>query len=133
MADHTARCLCGAVGLRLGGPLLFLSHCHCASCRRAHAAAFVSWTAVPNERFEVVAGAEELRAYRSSEHATRTFCGVCGTSLSYVSTDWPGKTYVPAALIEGPLGVAPDGHVNTAERVPWLDIADGLPQHRGLD
>ncbi len=112
-------------------PTLFFSHCHCASCRRAHAAPLVSWTAVPAARFRWRAEAT-LRAYASSHHATRSFCGRCGTQVHYVSTEWPDKVYVPVATLDGLPDQPPDGHVNSAEAVDWLILGDGLPRDPGL-
>ena len=116
-------------------PLLFSAHCHCDSCRRSHAAPFVTWTAVPHDRFRLTSGEDALRSYRGSSHARRSFCGVCGTPMIYVSREWPGKTYVPVAVLVDPPAeaVAPQCHVHAAEAVSWCTLADGLPRHEGFD
>ena len=125
-------CMCGAVRFELTPPTDFFSHCHCESCRRAHAAPFVSWTGVLEHRFRWVAGADKLRGYRSSHHATRTFCTVCGTRVSYVSTEWPGKVYVPVATLLDPMDREPESHIHIGEAVPWCVLGDSLPRHQGF-
>ena len=130
---HEGRCRCRAVRYVLHGPLLFCGHCHCESCRRSHSAPVVTWTAVLTERFELVAGADELTAYQGSSHATRRFCQRCGSPMTYTSMAWPGKVYVPVASLEEPPATGPQYHVNAEEAVPWCRIDDGLPRCDGLD
>ncbi|MCP4899000.1 MAG: GFA family protein [bacterium] len=125
-------CLCGAVTFKLHTPTKFFSHCHCETCRRAHGAAFVSWTGVPDDCFEWLTGAEQLTGYRSSEHATRSFCSRCGTHVRYVSTDWPGTVYVPVATLSDPMDRDPEDHIHAGEAVSWCSLNDELPRYLGF-
>jgi hypothetical protein len=108
VADVRGGCLCGAVAFTLTPPTDFVAHCQ--SCRRSHGAAVVTWTSVPNERFELRAGSESLAWYRSLEWIEWGFCRACGSSM---------------------LDRAPSAHVSYEERVPWLSFPDGLPKHLG--
>lgn len=132
------RCLCGFVAISLKRPTLLCVHCHCESCRRAHAAAFVTWTAVPEAQFRVVQGEKEVTRYQSSHGAYRCFCKRCGTTMfSYYTEHSPtfadsaGIIYVPAAVLLDGLDQAPTKHLSFEEHVPWLELADGLPRYRG--
>lgn len=132
------RCLCGAVRFTLTPPTAFHSHCHCRSCRLAHGAPYVTWTAVPVERFALDAGAEALRWYRSSATIEWGFCGVCGSSMLYraVATGHPeapdpGRVYVAAASLVDPMDRPPAAHVSFEERLPHTVPGDGLPRYRG--
>jgi len=49
-------CHCGAVRFVARFPSRFVAHCHCASCRRAHGAAFVTWAGFPSSQVEVTEG-----------------------------------------------------------------------------
>ncbi|MFT7583542.1 MAG: hypothetical protein ACI9MR_005229 [Myxococcota bacterium] len=120
------QCLCGAVRIALTPPTLFASHCHCESCRRAHAAAFVTWTAVPTAQFVIEENASELSAYASSDGVTRSFCRTCGTSLMYTGQG-RGAVYVPVGVLTTPLDRPVDSHVSYEEHVAWLDGVVGLP------
>ncbi len=131
------RCLCGAVRLQLLSPTLFCSHCHCESCRRAHAAAFVTWTGVPEERFSLLRGQDMLTRFQSSPGAFRCFCRACGSVLFTYYTaqhadfgDAAGTIYVPVAVLNDPLDRAPASHVSFEERVPWFPFHDELPRYR---
>ncbi len=127
----SARCLCGGVELQLQGPTEFASHCHCPDCRRAHAAAFVTWTSVPEERFQVVQGADLIQPFESSPGVLRGFCRRCGSSVTYRHRDIPGRVYLPAALL-AELDRPVTENVCYDERAPWLDGWHELPCYRGL-
>ncbi len=131
------RCLCGAVRIALEPPTLFVSHCHCESCRRSHAAAFVTWTGVPEARFTLTQGEAALTRYESSPGAFRCFCSRCGSVMfTYYEArhadfgDAAGSVYVPVAILEGPLDRHPSGHVSIEEAVPWFSFHDELPRFR---
>jgi hypothetical protein len=118
-------CLCGAVRFTSVAATMFASHCHCETCRRAHAAPFVTWTAVPVGSLRID-GEATLRRYGSSPGVTRSFCGTCGTPLFFWGDDAPDRVYVPAA-VWGALDRAVDGHVSYEEHVAWVEGLQGLP------
>lgn len=123
----TGGCLCGALKLTTTGDWLFCAHCHCAWCRRAHGAAFVTWFGVPAERFTLDDPDAALRWYRSSPESERGFCGVCGTTLLFRSALAPGEVHVALACIDGEPQRLPAAHVFWEAHVPWVTLADGLP------
>jgi hypothetical protein len=124
-------CLCGALRFEVELPTLFCAHCHCGMCRRAHGAGFVTWFGIPHERFRITAGAENLVRYRSSEHATRSFCGRCGSSLFFATTQRPDQIDVVLANMDGPIDRAPELHVFIDDRADWVHIGDALPRLGG--
>jgi hypothetical protein len=119
------RCSCGDVELQLLAPTLFASHCHCRSCRTAHAAPFVTWTAVPTEAL-TVSGASSVSWFESSPGVQRGFCGRCGTQLLYRAQDAADRVYVPVAVLDR-LDRPVEGHVSYEEHVPWLEGHEDLP------
>jgi hypothetical protein len=72
MTAVLARCHCRAIVLELTLPTTMCSHCHCETCRRVHGAAFVTWTAVPRERFRFIEGEARLSTYTTSGRARET-------------------------------------------------------------
>lgn len=131
------RCLCGAIRIQITPPTEFCSHCHCESCRRAHAAALVTWTGVDEAQLHIVQGEDKLERYESSVGTYRCFCRICGTSMvSYYTAQSPtfgdsaGKMYVPVAVLTTPLDRTPDSHVSFEEHVEWFEFADELPRYR---
>jgi hypothetical protein len=72
-----------------------------------------------------------LTEYRSSEQVSRGFCALCGTSLTYRHVGRDGETDVTLGSFDDPRQLAPEMHLWVAEKLPWLSIEDGRPQHRG--
>jgi len=121
MAELTGRCLCGAIRYRVAGEPLWVSHCHCKSCRRATGAPLTTYAGFPSERFAWTAGTPST--FASSPGVTRTFCGRCGTSLTYQGERWAGETHVLVATLDRPEAVTPTGEAFVEERLPWLHLA----------
>ena len=113
-------CHSGAVRFVARFPSRFVAHCHCASCRRAHGAAFVTWVGFPSAQVEVTSGREDLAAHESSPNTRRSFCRVCGSKLFFESDKWPGETHVALAAFDDPVDRAPQGDVFFEEHVSWL-------------
>ena len=121
-------CLCGAVRFAADLPSLFCCHCHCAWCRRAHGAAFVTWFGVGEPAFSLTAGVAELRWYRSSEQSERGFCSRCGTTMFFRSSLAPREVHIALACADGPIDKEPRLHVFYEARVPWVTLGDELPK-----
>ena len=122
-------CLCGAVRYRVEGPPLHAGYCHCRMCQRAAGAPVVAWGGWPAGRFAWTRG--EPRSYASSAKGERSFCPVCGTSLTAV--DPVDRTFVEVTLasLDDPAAFAPEEHIWTASRIQWLVLGDELPRHAG--
>jgi hypothetical protein len=99
--------------------------CHCTMCRRASGAPMVGWFTVARGTYRVVAGTPAR--YRSSPHAFRTFCGTCGTPLTFESTHYPQETDVTICSLVDPDQVPPRDHTRVATKLSWVTIDDGLP------
>jgi len=126
--EYQGGCLCGAVRYRLHGTPAWSAHCHCRSCQKATGAAFATWVGVKRENIEIIAG--DLAIWNSSPGVERSFCGRCGTSLTYVADErWPGEVSVLAATLDDPGLAAPTAHVNVENRISWVKLGDGLPVH----
>lgn len=130
-ANHAhASCLCGAVRIHAELPSLWLAHCHCSMCRRAHGAAFVTWVGFPAERCRIDDPDRALRWFASSVEAERGFCGRCGSSLAFRSSRWPGELHLSVGNFDTPLDRTPQAHVFWDAHVAWaaVDPNDGLPR-----
>ena len=121
-------CLCGDVGYEVDGELSLPGHCHCSICRKAHGAAFGTYSRVQRSDFALLSGETSIRAYRSSPTVTRTFCGRCGSTLQWITDDRPDALDIAIGTLDDDPGMRPSLHIFTASRAPWFEITDALPQ-----
>lgn len=129
MPPMQAQCLCGAVQIAGTLPSLWLAHCHCTQCQRAHGAAFVTWIGMRADTCEVHDPEHLLRWYASSPGAERGFCSRCGSSLAFRSTRWPGELHLTVANLTSAPDRAPQAHVFWDTHVDWVQLAeDDLPR-----
>ena len=73
------QCLCGAVQITASVDNPRLRACHCDMCRQQTSGAFFSIETLP-DTIEVRGPAKE---FKSSDWASRGFCGTCGSTLWY--------------------------------------------------
>jgi hypothetical protein len=118
-------CLCGAIRYRIHGEPIVSGTCQCRSCRKASAAAIVPWLQVSSEQFAFTAGRPV--EFQSSPAVTRTFCGRCGTPLTYRKTSYGNKLDVTSCSLDDPDAFPPMGHTWTSHKLRWVKLADDLP------
>ena len=124
-------CFCGAVRFQLLLPTLFCLHCHCTMCRRSHGAGFVTWVGVSRGGFELTRGHDQLARHESSDHGSRSFCRVCGSSLFCESTQHPDQVDIVLANLAGRIDREPEMHIHYSDRADWVSTGDALPRLGG--
>ena len=131
MTVTTGSCLCGDVRLELRGEPRFVAHCHCANCRKAHGAGFVTFAGYAEEALSIVDPCGRLACFTQSDTgSTRRFCSRCGTQLLFAGERWAGEVHVAVAALDAVPGM-PTVHAY-ADRAPqWCPITDELPQYGG--
>ncbi|MET0291776.1 MAG: GFA family protein [Steroidobacteraceae bacterium] len=122
-------CLCGTLQYELTGPILSLTHCHCARCRRQNGAPFTTYAAVALEDLRWVSGESEIRAQSVPPGGPRPFCVTCGAPAP-LAFPQAGVALIPMGTLEGDPGPVPQSHVFTDSKAPWHAITDAWPQHR---
>jgi hypothetical protein len=86
----------------------------------------VGWAAFSEADVKVTKGAPVT--YHSSEHGRRAFCGACGTGLFYRNAEaLPGIVDIQSATFDDPAALAPQIHIQVADRIPWMEDAHKLP------
>lgn len=117
-------CLCQGVRWEFAGEPFLFNHCHCRECRKSHGAAFASNLHLKPEQFRWLAGESLVARYESSPGVRRSFCSTCGGNVAIVL---PDQVVIPAASVDDPFAARPQMHFFAGERVPWFEIADGVP------
>jgi hypothetical protein len=120
-------CFCRAVRYEIDAEPFDRTVCHCTMCRHASGAPFVAWFSVPLSAFRIVSG--EPASFKSSEEATRTFCGGCGTPLTYRATRWPDTLDVTTCSLDEPEHAQPQDHTFVRSKLSWVAVNDGLPAY----
>jgi hypothetical protein len=105
-------CRCGAVEVRATGSPTVVVYCHCRDCRRSSGAPVSLFAGYRAERVELPGG--RPKGYESSPGVYRSFCGTCGTPISFEDERLPGET---------------EEHEWWSRRLRWFDVRDGLPRH----
>ena len=123
----TGGCSCGYVRYEADSPPLGPAICHCVDCRKATGAPLVAWFSIGRADFRFTAGEPAL--FRSSSRATRQFCPRCGTPLTFQADGTPGEIDVTTGSLDQPEAAPPRAHLWTSQRLSWIELADGLPQH----
>ncbi|WP_081849895.1 GFA family protein [Marinobacterium lacunae] len=119
-------CLCGAVTYELDQIDMPIGHCHCNTCRKAHAAAFNTTAGVLREHFRWLTGEDTLSVFESSPGKLRHFCSVCGSHLMAERVGKPHVVVRVATLDDDP-GMSPQYHIWTSHNQPWLSY-EGLAE-----
>ena len=121
-------CLCKAIAYEIDSIDFPISHCHCITCQKAHAAAFATTARVMRENFRWVQGEEKVATYESSPGKLRRFCPACGSHLVAERIDM-AYVIVRVATLDDDPGMVPELHIWTAHDRPWLAYKS-LDEHK---
>ncbi|KAJ9632154.1 hypothetical protein H2203_000557 [Taxawa tesnikishii (nom. ined.)] len=106
--------------------------CTCDSCRLATGFEFIEWAFVPTVDITLDAEGKEpfkrefgtLKAHRSSDKATRRFCGKCGATVFWDGDVRPGLIDVACGLLDAEEGVRAEEWLEwRTERVSFREDA----------
>jgi uncharacterized protein YndB with AHSA1/START domain len=126
-AVHSGGCLCGAVRFVAAGEPRFLCICHCNSCRRATGALMVGWGTFESAKFRITQG--QLSETLTSPGVRRGHCAQCGSSITYRNGLRADEVDVTLATLDAAASLRPTAHIWLEDKLPWVEIADGLPQY----
>lgn len=130
-SDTQGSCLCGAVTYHITGPIGDITHCHCTTCRKAHASAFSSVASVADSDFKITA-ANPLGHYESSPGKTRYFCRTCA---SQIYAKRAGSTHVILRLgtLDSDISALEKNHIWTSQQAQWYRLGDTLPAFKEFE
>ena len=121
-------CACGAVRYRLVSEPLFVHCCHCLNCQRQTGSAFVVNVLIEADRVEVQGDAPEpVDAPRDDGSVQRIHrCPTCRVAV-FSEYGRPEILFVRGGTLDRPASVAPDVHIYTRSKVPWVVLPDDVP------
>jgi hypothetical protein len=93
----------------------------------------MTWAGFDRDKFTFTQG--RPASYKSSANVVRTFCGGCGTALTYQRLDLPGSIDVTMGSMDDPEKITPEDHTWTENRISWitLDQLPAYPQERKIE
>jgi hypothetical protein len=91
-----------------GRPDAGVIYCHCRDCRKPSGPPVSLFAGYRAEQVETERGTP--KAYESSPGVRRSFCGDCGTPLSYEDERLPGKVYLMVGALDDPEPFEPEAH-----------------------
>jgi hypothetical protein len=121
-------CACGAVRYRLTSDPLFTHCCHCLNCQRQTGSAFVINLLIESDRVELFAGdPQPVEVPRDDGSTQRIFrCTTCRVAV-FSEYGHPGLRYVRGGTLDQPSSIAPDVHIFTRSKLPWIMLSDAAP------
>lgn len=132
---QTGRCTCGEVGYRLTDTFLVTHACHCTWCQRESGSAFALNGMIETRHIEVTRGAPvAVELPSASGKGQRVMhCPSCGVALwTQYHGAGPRFAYVKLGTLDDTTQVAPDVHIFTSTRQPWLALPEGVPAYEGF-
>jgi hypothetical protein len=122
-------CACGAVRYRLASAPMFVHCCHCLDCQRQTGSAFVLNALIETARVELL-GAEPVRFEMPTEsgrpHGIYR-CEKCGTAVWSEYGGLATLRFVRVGTLDDPRALAPNVHIYTRSKQPWVDLPAGVP------
>jgi hypothetical protein len=127
-AELKGGCACGAVRYRLASGPLFVHCCHCLNCQRQTGSAFVINILIEANCVELVSGEPHQVAVSRDNGGTQEIwrCPKCETAL-YSQYTRPEVRFVRAGTLDDPAAVAPDVHIFTRSKLPWVVLPRDVP------
>jgi hypothetical protein len=123
-------CLCGAMQYEVADEFMYAVNCHCSDCRKATGSAFKPFAGIERAKIRITKGESGILAYgnRSANHDVH--CRNCGSFL-YSVVNNGARVHVTLGTLVDPPSIRPTAHIFVADKAPWFEITDNLPQYSG--
>jgi hypothetical protein len=127
--DLEGGCACGAVRYRLGSAPMFVHCCHCRDCQRQTGSAFVLNALIETDRIRLLSGAPVPVAVPTDSGRPHEIyrCPACQTALWSDYGGRPALRFVRVGTLDDPTVLAPDVHIYTRSKLPWVRLPEGVP------
>jgi len=125
----SGQCSCGTVTYELSKVPMFVHACHCSLCKKQTGSAFIAHAFIESAHFHLLSGTLTPVFGASGSGNTHKVdrCEQCGTAIiSYYEgqREWG---VVKVGTLEDPGQFPPSAHLHVKQKVPWIEIPDGVP------
>jgi len=122
-------CFCKSVRYRLTAVPMFVHCCHCLNCQSQTGSAFVINAIIETERIELLSGRPIVTELESGDGRPHDVYR-CPDCLVAVWSDYgrrPGLRFVRVGTLDDPTALAPDVHIFTRSKQPWVGLPADVP------
>jgi hypothetical protein len=121
-------CACGVVRYRLTSEPMFVHCCHCLNCQRQTGSAFVINLLIEADRVELLSREPEPVDVPRDDGSTQRIhrCPDCQVAV-YSEYGRPEVRFVRGGTLDEPSSVAPDVHIFTRSKLPWVTLPEEVP------
>jgi len=110
-------CYCGEIRYNITITPKNSTICYCEDCRNICGAQSVAWITIDINTFAITKGVPSK--YKSSPPVLRTFCGKCGTHLSYSHEHRPNEIDITTVSLDDPEAFPPRENSFAEEKISW--------------
>lgn len=128
MSVFKGSCNCGAIKYQVSGKVQKTINCHCNLCRKMNGSAFSTYVIFLESDFEILSG--KLKSHSVSEHATKHFCGNCGTSIFNSNPKFAGLKIVYFGTLALANELIPEINIYSESELEWVSSINGLPSFK---
>jgi hypothetical protein len=121
----TGGCQCGAVRFRVEGAPRYSTICHCRMCQKAFSAPFGAFASARAEAVVWTRGTR--KRFLSSDTVARTFCGDCGSPLTFEGANGSKHVALATCAFDDPGSLPPTRQSDADAKLAWLDGLAELP------
>ncbi|MEQ1707382.1 MAG: GFA family protein [Terricaulis sp.] len=119
-------CSCGAVRYRLNAKPMFTHCCHCLDCQKQTGSAFAINALVETSRIDMLKGAPKPISMPTESGRPHDIhrCEQCQVAVWSDYGRRPYLRFVRVATLDQPHAIAPDVHIFTRSKVPWVRLPE---------
>jgi hypothetical protein len=129
MATFEGGCACGAVRYRLASEPMIVHCCHCRDCQRQTGGGFAVNALIEADRIALL-GEPPVAISMPTESGRPHDIHRCASCQTAVWSDYgrrPQLRFVRATTLDDPQALAPDVHIFTRSKLPWVTLPPEVP------
>jgi len=122
-------CACGGIRFRIDAAPMFVHCCHCLNCQKHTGSAFVINLLIEASRVAPLRGAPEPTEMPPNGGTPNTIfrCPACRVAVWSVYGGRSAILFVRGGALDEPSAVAPDVHIYTRSKLPWVRLPESVP------
>jgi len=122
-------CFCGSIRYRLTRPPMIVNCCHCRDCQKQTGGAFAINAVIERSSVELADGSQDpIRTTVKTDSGRHHDIYRCAECQSALWSDYGRRgvmVFVRVATLDQAHDIAPDAHIFTRSKMPWVVLPPG--------